>query len=111
MRIAIIGAGPMGLTAAFHLAKAGRNVTIFEADGHDYIALLPLEGEDFEDGSVYLYRYAEVDGEPELQNIETDEEYDIVSDAFDEWLDTQEYDEIVDEEDLEDDFEDDFDQE
>ncbi|WP_288704571.1 NAD(P)/FAD-dependent oxidoreductase [Bilophila wadsworthia] len=32
MRIAIIGAGPMGLTAAFHLAKAGRNVTIFEAD-------------------------------------------------------------------------------
>ena len=86
-------------------------ITIFEADGHDYIALLPLEGEDFEDGSVYLYRYAEVDGEPELQNIETDEEYDIVSDAFDEWLDTQEYDEIVDEEDLEHDFEDDFDQE
>ena len=86
-------------------------ITIFEADGHDYIALLPLEGEDFEDGSVYLYRYTEVDGEPELQNIETDEEYDIVSDAFDEWLDTQEYDEIVDEEDLEDDFEDDFDQE
>lgn len=32
MRIAIIGAGPMGLTAAFHLAKAGHNVTIFEAD-------------------------------------------------------------------------------
>ena len=62
-------------------------ITIFEADGHDYIALLPLEGEDFEDGSVYLYRYAEVDGEPELQNIKTDEEYDIVSDAFDEWLD------------------------
>lgn len=35
-------------------------ITIFEADGHDYIALLPLEGEDFEDGSVYLYRYAEM---------------------------------------------------
>ena len=31
-------------------------ITIFEADGHDYIALLPLEGEDFEDGSVYLYQ-------------------------------------------------------
>ncbi len=89
-------------------------VTIFEANGRDYIALLPLEGEDFEDGSVYLYRYAEENGEPELQNIETDEEYDIVSESFDEWLDSQEYDEIVEEDDLEqsdDDFEDDFDEE
>ena len=32
-------------------------ITIFEADGHDYIALLPLEGEDFEDGSVYCYTH------------------------------------------------------
>lgn len=32
MRVAIIGAGPMGLTAAFYLAKAGHMVTIFEAD-------------------------------------------------------------------------------
>lgn len=31
-RIAIIGAGPAGLTAAYQLAKAGQDVVIFEAD-------------------------------------------------------------------------------
>lgn len=32
MNIAIIGAGPMGLTAAFHLAKAGHSITLFESE-------------------------------------------------------------------------------
>lgn len=32
MRIAIIGAGPMGLTAAYDLSKAGHEVTVFESD-------------------------------------------------------------------------------
>lgn len=73
-------------------------VTIFEADGREYIALLPLEGIEAEEGEVYLYRFREdADGNPDLQNIETDEEYDAASDAFDEWLDSQEYDELVDE--------------
>lgn len=34
-------------------------LTIFEAGGRDYIALLPMEGEDAEEGEVYLYRYME----------------------------------------------------
>lgn len=73
-------------------------VTIFEAGDNDYIALLPLEGEEAEEGEVFLYRYSETnDGEPILDNIETDEEYEIVSDAFDEFLDSQEYDEIIEE--------------
>ena len=49
------------------------------------------------------YRYKETEeGVPELENIEDDEEYEIVADAFDELLDEAEYDEIVDEEELED---------
>ena len=53
-----------------------------------------------EDGEVFLYRFSEVNGEPQLENIEDDEEYDIVADAFDELLDSQEFDEIVGEDEL-----------
>ena len=34
-------------------------LTIFEAAGRDYIALLPLDGAEDEEGEVYLYRYSE----------------------------------------------------
>ena len=77
-------------------------LTIFEAGGRDYIALLPMEGEGADEGEVYLYRYTEIDGNPDLQNIEDDEEYEIVADAFDELLDEQEYDELVGEDELDD---------
>ena len=71
-------------------------VTIFEAGEREYIALLPTEGEQSEEGEVFLYRYSEdADGNPSLDSIESDEEYEIVADAFDEWLDEQEYDELV----------------
>ena len=68
-------------------------LTLFEAAGREYIALLPLNEDGVaEDGDVYLYRYVETpDGEPELENIEDDEEYEIAADAFDEWMDTQEF--------------------
>ena len=78
-------------------------LTIFEAADKEYIALLPLDGNEAEDREVYLYRYSEdAEGNPDIQNIESDEEYEIVADAFDEFLDTAEYDEIVSEEDLDD---------
>ena len=71
-------------------------LTIFEAADREYIALLPLDGNEAEDGEVYLYRYTEdANGNPDIQNIESDEEYEIVADAFDELLDTEEYEEIV----------------
>ena len=74
-------------------------INIFQAGEKEYIALLPMEGPAAEEGEVYLYRYSEdADGQPNLENIEDDEEFEIVSDAFDEMLDAAEYDEIVGEE-------------
>ena len=75
-------------------------LTLFEAGGKEYIALLPLnEDGETEDGDVYLYRYTEdADGEPELENIEDDDEYESAADAFDEWMDTQEFEESGDDE-------------
>ena len=72
-------------------------LTTYEAGGNEYIALLPMDeaGEEAT-GDVYLYRYREVDGEPTLENIDDDEEYDIAADAFDEWMDEQEFEELPD---------------
>lgn len=72
-------------------------LTIFPANDKEYIALLPLneEGEN-DEGEVFLYRFSEENGNPMLENIEDDDEYEAAADAFDEFLDGQEYDEIVD---------------
>ena len=72
-------------------------LTIYEVDGKEYIALLPMDEAENEDGDVYIYRYAEVDGEPTLENIEDDDEYEAAADAFDEWLDEQEFEEMIEE--------------
>ncbi len=78
-------------------------VTILTVQSQDYIVLLPLE-EDGEnhDGNVWFYRYFENESdpneEPVLEYIEDDEEYEIVADAFDEYLDNVEFDEIIGEE-------------
>lgn len=72
-------------------------LTIYEAGGRQYIALLPLDENGEEEGDVYIYRYIETDPEnPDLENIEEDEEYEIAADAFDEWLDEQEFEEDLD---------------
>lgn len=79
-------------------------ITILTVKQQDYIVLLPLD-EDGEntDGEVWFYRYHEDENdpniEPELTYIEDDEEYEIVADAFDEYLDNAEFDELIDEED------------
>lgn len=75
-------------------------VTILTVRERDYIVLLPLDkdGENH-DGMVWFYRYHEnedaPDEEPVLEYIEDDEEYEIVSDAFDEYLDNVEFDELT----------------
>lgn len=77
-------------------------ITILTVEKNDYIVLLPLnEDGDNEDGEVWFYRYREnpdnPDEEPELDFIEDDEEYEKVADAFDEYLDNCEFDELVEE--------------
>lgn len=67
-------------------------ITIFPCGDKEYIALLPQDAG--EEGEVYLYEFQETDGEPNLINIESDEEFEAVSDAFDEWLDSEEFDDM-----------------
>lgn len=75
-------------------------ITILTVDKKDYIALLPLDEDgNNDDGEVWFYRYEEnesdPDEEPLLTYIDDDEEYENVADAFDEYLDNVEFDEIV----------------
>ena len=75
-------------------------ITILTVNKQDYIVLLPLdENGNNDDGEVWFYRYSEDESdpnaEPELGYIDDDEEYDKVADAFDEYLDNAEFDEIV----------------
>ena len=75
-------------------------VTVLTIENQDYIALLPLEdnGDANKDGEVWFYRYAEDNQDPGkdpiLDYIENDEEYERVAEAFDEFLDHVEFDEI-----------------
>lgn len=78
-------------------------ITILTVDNKDYIVLLPLDenGNGNEDGDVWFYRYFEdednPDAEPAIEYIDDDEEYENVADAFDEYLDNVEFDEVVNE--------------
>lgn len=76
-------------------------VTILTVSEQDYIVLLPLnENGQNKDGEVWFYRYLENEKdpneEPTLEYIEDDEEYEAVGDAFDEYLDSVEFDEMID---------------
>ena len=74
-------------------------VTILTVTDQDYIVLLPLEenGDANKDGEVWFYRFTEdendEESEPVLDYIEDDEEYERVAEAFDEFLDSAEFDE------------------
>ena len=70
---------------------------IFEADSRDYIALLPLdENGDDEDSQVYLYRYIDngEEEEPGLENILDDAEFELASNAFNDWMEEQDFGDI-----------------
>lgn len=70
---------------------------IFPAGDKKYIALLSLDedGEVDDDEDVLLYRFIDhgEDEDPEIENIDDDEEYELAADAFDELLDEEEFEE------------------
>lgn len=74
-------------------------ITVFPCGDKKYIALLPQDSD--EEGEVYLYEFQENGDEPNLINIESDEEFEAVSDAFDEWLDSEEFNEMFGDDDTE----------
>ena len=79
-------------------------VAILEIDDYgDYIALLPVNDVENEEGELYLYRYSEDENEePVLGNIESEDEFKAVSEAFEDFLDeADEYDEIISDEEYE----------
>lgn len=70
--------------------------TIFSIGDKDYIALLPKLPD--EEDIVWFYGYSEnpddPNEEPVLRYIADDDEYDDVCDAYDEWLDNAEFDDM-----------------
>lgn len=76
--------------------------TIFEMEGQDYIVLVPVDENDemIEDAEPFVYRYSEdKDGNPEIANIESEEEFDKVADFFDELQDDWQLQEMLNQED------------
>jgi uncharacterized protein YrzB (UPF0473 family) len=71
-------------------------IAIFPVDEKDYIALLPLDGNE-EEGEVFLYEFKEDDDGIKLMSIESDEEYESVTKAFDEILEEADMEELFDE--------------
>ena len=73
-------------------------LTILEVSDQDYIVLVPVDENDepLEEGEVFLYRYFEdEDGNPSLENIDSEEEYERVAERFDEYMDEQEFDAMI----------------
>ena len=71
-------------------------VTILTVGEKDYIVLLPLDEDgQSSEGEVWFYGYKEDETdpnvEPELFYIDDDNEYEAVADAFDEYLDNEEF--------------------
>ncbi len=74
-------------------------LSVFPVGEKDYIALIPVENEDADESEIFLYQFIEHENEEiELLNIENDDEFEAVSEAFDELMDSEEFDEMFDEE-------------
>lgn len=74
-------------------------LSVFPVGEKDYIALIPVETADADESEIFLYQFIEHENEEiELLNIENDDEFEAVSEAFDELMDSEEFDEMFDDE-------------
>ena len=73
-------------------------IAIFPVEEKDYIALLPLDGNE-EEGEVFLYEFKENEDGIELLSIESDEDYELVANAFDAILEEADAQDLFDDED------------
>ena len=73
-------------------------LAVYPAGARSYIALIPIteEGEADEDGDILIYRYIDNgdDVDPDIENIESDDEYELALDAFDELLDETDFEDL-----------------
>jgi uncharacterized protein YrzB (UPF0473 family) len=70
-------------------------VQVIKVDEKDYAILLPLQGEEEAEEAVIL-RIDQENGEDVLVEIENEEEFERVAEAWEELLDEEEYDEQAD---------------
>ena len=69
-------------------------IAIFEYNGREYVCLLP---EDDPDGDFLFYRFNETeDGECDLDNIVSDDEFEEVADYFEELCDDEAFQDALD---------------
>ena len=70
-----------------------------EHDGAEYKALIPVsdDGEEESDEYVILKCSVDEDGEPVLETIEDDDEFDMIADIFDDEFANVFYDDVTDE--------------
>ena len=70
-------------------------LTIFPVDGKQYIALID---KDNDDSDIWLYRFVPVGKEEfNVEDIESDEELEMVEDAFNKMVEAAEIDTVIDE--------------
>lgn len=67
-------------------------LAIFPVNEQFYVALMPQEAvAGYEEGEYFLYRYASDGENVELSEIESDEEWEMAEDKFEELLDEDEF--------------------
>lgn len=72
-------------------------LTIYECGGRDYIVVLPKDKNNNPMDEVYIYRYTEdEEGNPGIEYIEDEDEYEAAADRYDELLDEAEYEALAD---------------